>query len=97
MPQNRQGPLGLSAGNIASESGSNTSLSAASEAAMSEKAEVPKLESAARGVAKLQKGRAMTTTAQLPSSVCAGLVISLSVMQSELAIQWRGPQACLAS
>ena len=40
-------PLGLSAGNIASESGPDTSLSFASGPAKPEKAEVPKLESAA--------------------------------------------------
>ena len=40
-------PLGLSAGNIASESGHDTSSSFASESAKPEKADVPKLESAA--------------------------------------------------
>ena len=40
-------PLGLSAGNIASASGPDTSLSFASEPAIPEKAEVPKVESAA--------------------------------------------------
>ena len=40
-------PLVLSAGNIASESGHDTSLSFAREPAKREKADVPKLESAA--------------------------------------------------